>query len=113
MAEELIPIVVVSVFFWCIAYVTKTLSDNRVKRELVNVKADSETIDYLMLRSPPSERESSLKWGLVIVALGVAFGLIHLLRLDGDEAMTYAILFVFGGGALLGHYALKSGEDAA
>lgn len=110
MAEELIPIVVVSVFFWCIAFVTRTLSDNRVKRELINMKAEPEVIEQLTLRKPPADHESSLKWGLVIAALGVAFATIHVLRLDGDEAMTYALLFMFGGGALLAHYVLKSRE---
>ena len=110
--EELIPIVVVSVFFGSIAYVTRVISDNRVKRELINIKADKDTIDYLLLQAPAENNESSLKWGMVTVALGAALAVIHVMGLDGDEAMTYGLLFIFGGAALLGHYALKSGSGS-
>ena len=113
MAEELIPIVLFISFFGSIAFITRVVSDNRVKRELVNMKADRETIEYLLSQAPASQHESSLKWGIVTVAVGAAFGLIHLLNLDGNDAMTYAIMFVFGGGGLLVHYALKSGSDSA
>lgn len=108
MAEEMIPIVVCSAFFWCIAYITRVISDNRIKRELIKMKADSQTIDYLMLRSPAEGHEGSLKWGMVIVALGIAFAVIELVGLDGDDPFTWGVLFIFGGGALLSHYALKS-----
>ena len=109
---EMIPIVVVSVFFGCIAYVTRVLSDNRVKRELVNAGADKETIDFLLLQAPVDRNEASLKWGIVGVALGAALAIIHVMGLDGDEPMTYALLFIFGGGGLLGHYALKAGSES-
>ncbi len=111
MAEELMAIIVVGVFFGTIAFITKVLSDNRVKRELINMKADKDTIDYLMLQVPAQSNESSLKWGGVTVALGGALAVIHLLGLDGDDPMTFALLFLFGGGGLLGHYALKAGAE--
>jgi hypothetical protein len=111
MAEELIPIVLFITFFGSIAFITRVISDNRVKRELVSMKADKDTIDYLLLQAPVQQHESSLKWGIVTVALGLAFALIHVLDFDGNDPMTYAIMFIFGGGGLLGHYVLKAGTD--
>lgn len=112
MAEELIPIVLFITFFGSIAFITRVISDNRVKRELVNMKADRETIDYLMLQSPLPNRDGSLKWGIVSVAAGLAFALIHYMGLDGEDAMTYALLFVFAGGGLLVHYFISSVLDS-
>jgi len=108
--EALIPIIATIAMFGSIAYITKVLSDNRVKRELISMKADRETIDYLLLQAPAPTTDSSLKWGMVIVAIGAGLGLIHLLGLDGEDPMTWAIVFIFGGAGLLGHYAMASGK---
>ena len=113
MAEELIPIVLFITFFGSISFITRVVSDNRVKRELISMKTDKESIEYLLSQAPASQHESSLKWGIVTVALGIAFALIHLLGLDGEDPMTYAIMFIFGGGGLLGHYAFKAGTDTS
>ena len=111
MPGELVPIIIAS-FFAAIAYISLVLSDNRVKRELINMKADKETIDHLLLQAPAQNNEGSFKWGLVAVALGSSLAMIHVLDLGQGEPMTYALLFIFGGAGLLGHYALKAGEDS-
>lgn len=108
MNDEIVAITFLIAFFGSIAFITRVISDNRVKRELVNMRTDRDTIEYLLSQAPASQHESSFKWGLVAVALGAAFGLIHLLDLDGNDAMTYAIMFVAGGGGLLVHYAMKA-----
>jgi hypothetical protein len=107
MPGELIPIIIVPAFFAVIFLITKTLSDNRVKRELINMRADKETIDYLTLQSPSDSGESSLKWGIVAAALGAGLALVQVLGLSGEEPLTYGLMFIFGGGGLLAHYALK------
>ncbi len=108
MPEELIPIIIVPFLLGTIGFITKVLSDNRVKRELISMKADGDTIQQLILAAPAMNRESSLKWGIVSVALGAGLAMIQILGLDGEEPMTYALMFIFGGAGLLGHYALKS-----
>ena len=108
MLEDLIPMTLFVTLFGMIGYVTRVISDNRVKRELVSMNADKETIDYLFLRAPEQSYENNLKWGIVIVAIGVAFGLMEVLGLNAEQPMTYALLFVFSGGGLLGFYALKA-----
>ena len=111
MFGELIPIVLFIMFFGVIGYITRVISDNRVRRELVSLNADKETIDYLFLRARSENPDGSLKWGIVSVALGAALALIQLLGLAEDQPMTYALLFIFGGSGLLGFYALKTTQD--
>lgn len=112
MPEELIPIVIVPFFLGTIAFIIKVLSDNRVKRELINMRADKETIDYLILQAPAQNKESSLKWGMVSIALGISFAVIQVFGLDGEQPMTYAVVFIFGGAGLFGYYLLKTLQEA-
>lgn len=115
MAGELIPILIVLGFFLMIAFVTRTLSDNRVRRELLQTNADAATIENLFLRSRSENPDNSLKWGIVSVSIGISLVLIELLKLAADEPMAYGLVFIFGGGGLLVFYAIKMlrGEQGA
>lgn len=107
MAGELIPILIVLGFFLMIGFVTRTLSDNRVRRELLQTNADAATIENLFLRSRSENPDNSLKWGIVGVSIGISLVLIELLKLSADEPMAYGLVFIFGGGGLLVFYAIK------
>ena len=51
---------------------------------------------------------SSLKWGLVLVLVGVAFGLIDWLNLNQDDPATFGIVIAAAGLGMLGFHALAS-----
>ena len=107
MSEEILGMVFFVTFFGMISFITRTLSDNRVRREVLKVEAaNSEFVDALM-REGGRDPEANLKWGLVIVALGGALMLIHFLGLDGDQPLTWGLLALFAGGALIGFYAIS------
>lgn len=114
MPGELIPIIIVPGFFILIAFISKLISDNRVRRELINSNADTTTIENLFLRARSENPDGSLKWGIVAVAIGISLILIETFNLSGDQAMTYGIVFIFGGAGLLGFYMIKKlkGEEA-
>ncbi len=114
MPGELIPIIIVPGFFILIGFITKLISDNRVRRELIKSNADTATIENLFLRARSENPDGSLKWGVVSVAIGIAMILIEFIDLAGDQPMTYGIVFIFGGAALLGFYKIKMlrGEEA-
>ena len=115
MAGELVPILILLGFFLMIGFVTRTLSDNRVRRELVQINADAETIENLFLRSRSENPEHSMKWGIVSVSIGLSLVLIELMRLSADQPMAYGLVFIFGGGGLLVFYLIKMlrGEEVA
>lgn len=114
MPGELIPIIIVPCLFILIGFITKLLSDNRVRRELIKSNADTTTIENLFLRARSENPDGSLKWGIVSVAIGLSLVLIEIIDLSGDQAMTYGIVFIFGGVGLLGFYIIKMlrGEEA-
>lgn len=106
MHGELVPIIIVPALFFMIAYIFATISNNRLRRLLITNQVSSDVVDKLILGKPEPDLESALKYGLVGVFIGISFIIIEMLRLDGGDAMTYGILFLFTGGGLLSYYAL-------
>ena len=107
MHGELVPIVIVPAFFFMIAFIFATLSNNSVKRLVVSSQVSEALADKLLIQKPLPDTEGALKYGLVSVFLGISFILIQVLRLDAGDAMTYGILFLFCGGGLLSYYTLS------
>ena len=113
MSEEILGMVFFVSFFGMISYITRVLSDNRVRREVLKVDANSDYIRALMADGGRTDPKSSLKWGMVTIALGGALALIHVLGLDGDQALTWGLLALFGGGALIGFYLIADKDESA
>ncbi|MFP6807164.1 MAG: DUF6249 domain-containing protein [Pseudomonadales bacterium] len=114
MPGELVPLIIVPAFFFMIAYIARLISDNRVRRELINSNADTSTIENLLLKARSENPDASLKWGIVSLAIGLALVLIEVMDLSTDQALTYGITFIFGGAGLLCFYMIKirRGEEA-
>lgn len=106
MTEELVPIIIVPAFFFAIVYTIKVISDNRLKRLLISQNMSTDMVDKLFLQQPLPDTHSALKWGLVISSIGVAFCILQLLNFAPDEPISYGIVFLCGGAALLVYYAL-------
>jgi hypothetical protein len=104
MPGELIPIVIVPAFLWMIAYIIRVVSDNGMRKHLLNKDASAEVIDKVFLQGRSPDIATDLKWGIVAVAIGLAFAVISLTGLSSDEPMTYATVFVFAGAGLLTFY---------
>jgi hypothetical protein len=71
--ETLIPISL----FICIAYAIKVVVDARVRRQMVASGGSEELVNSVLRDEELRRRHSSLRWGIVLLALGVGFGLIQ------------------------------------
>ncbi len=100
----LVPIVL----FIVIGYVIKVLSDNRVRRILIEKGEISENTKYLFADKFAYAVPSSLKWGMVLIAVGLAFVISQIFPFMDDDASLMALLFIFGGGALVAYYFVGS-----
>jgi len=107
MPGELVPIIVVPAFFWMIAYMTRVISDNLMRKHLVKNQISAELVDKIFLQNRAADIDANLKWGMIGVAIGLAFAVVSLTSLRADEPMTYAAMFIFAGAGLLGFYAIK------
>ena len=104
-ADFMIPIAL----FGIIGYIVKVVSDNRIRRMLIEKGEVNENIQYLFADKLSRNVPSSLKWGMVLIAVGVAFILGQILDFGMDEeTATIAMMFIFGGAALVVYYFLGS-----
>jgi hypothetical protein len=96
----LIPIV----FFLSIVAIIKIVMDARVRRRLTETHASEDLVRGLLQADEQNRRLSALKWGLVLVLMGLAFGLIDALGLNPDDPATYGLLMGAAGIGLLGYH---------
>lgn len=97
---------IVAIVFGSLVFVIKTLSDNRMRRYLVQQGQVNENLQYLYQDRLAYSVPTALKWGMVLLAIGLAVmvgeivgGFAHL-----DEHVFFALMFIFGGGALIAYY---------
>ncbi|MFB6247734.1 MAG: DUF6249 domain-containing protein [Salinibacter sp.] len=108
-AEFLVPLG----FFAMVAYIVKLISDNRLRRKVLNSPASEEMAEALLKqqRSGPQTR-SALKWGLIFVALGVGVLFVNLLAIGFESPLAYALLLLATGAALLGYYTIERDAES-
>jgi len=112
----MIEIAVPIVFFIVIAVIIKMLSDNKTKRILIEKGMLDENVKYLYADRYDSNVPSSLKWGMVFTAIGLAVIIGKILDnyFQDTDQITIALMFVFGGLAMIVYYfiAKKMSEKA-
>lgn len=99
-------------FFALVAYISKLISDTRLRRKAIEAGLSQEKAASLYQSGwdEPSTR-SALKWGLVIIALGLGLLMVDLFAIDFESPFAYAVLLVATGIALLGYYLIERDED--
>jgi hypothetical protein len=109
-AEFLVPLG----FFAMVAYIVKLISDNRLRRKVLNSPASEEMAEALLKqqRTGPQTR-SALKWGLIFVALGVGVLFVNVLAIGFESPLAYALLLLATGAALLGYYTIERENEPA
>jgi len=94
----LIPIVL----FICITYAIKIVVDARVRSRMIGAGGSEELVNSIMRDEEQRRRHSSLRWGIVLVSVGVGFGLIQWF---GWHDVTPGMVAVLAGATGLGNLA--------
>jgi hypothetical protein len=102
---EMLPLIVMMVV---IPFIVKMLSDNRTRRKLIEKGLVDEKVKYLFMDKPKEYVSSSLKWGMVLIAIGLAVFVGQMVPKELVEEVTIGAMFVFGGIALVIYYAIAS-----
>lgn len=95
-----------------VAYIVKLISDNRLRRKVLNSAASEGMAEALLKeqRSGPQTR-SALKWGLIFVSLGVGVLFVNVLAIGFESPLAYALLLLATGAALLGYYTIEHDNE--
>jgi hypothetical protein len=96
MKQLFVPVIL----FLCAAYCFKVLVDAAMSYRLVRMGSSVDTVQCVFESLAAQRRSGSLRWGLVLVALGVSLGLIQLLGWRDFSPGTLALLLA---GTGLGH----------
>ena len=102
--EWLIPIVL----FVCIVVAIHIIMDGRVRRRIAESGASEDLVRTMLAADERNRAVSSLKWGMVLVLVGIAFGLIDLLNLRQDDPATFGIVIAAAGLGMLGFHMLAA-----
>ncbi|MEO8999243.1 MAG: DUF6249 domain-containing protein [Rhodanobacter sp.] len=94
--EILIPITL----FICIAYAIKVVVDARVRQRMVNAGSSTELVNSVLRDEELRRRHSSLRWGIVLLSVGLGFGLIQWF---GWQEVTPGLVAVLAGATGLGN----------
>jgi hypothetical protein len=110
--EDFYPFLGMTLFFGVLAYIVKIISDNRIRRRLIESGQLDEKIKYLYFRESKSLSEpfNSVRWGLVLIALGLAVLIGQLFPPGDKEQMTVSAMFIMAGLAFLVYYFLAKRE---
>lgn len=100
----LVPIVL----FICITFAIKIIMDGRVRQRLAQSGASEDLVRTMLAADEQNRKVSSLKWGLVLVLIGIAFGIIDVSNLDARDPATFGIVIGFAGLGMLGFHGLAN-----
>ena len=104
MPPELLPIVIFPSLFAAVAYIVKVISDNKTRRQLLCSGASQEVVDALFLKTPAPDYEIARRNGYVGIGVGLAFCIIWLAKLGPGDAISYGLLAIGFGAALIIYY---------
>ena len=102
---EMLPLIAM---FIIVPIIIKQLTENKTRRQLIEKGLVDEKIKYLFPDKPKDYVSSSLKWGMVLIAVGLAVFAGQMVSPDLKEEVTIGCMFTFGGLALVFYYAIAS-----
>ncbi len=94
-------------FFIVAAWVVKIILDHKTRQKLIDKGLMDENIKFLYSDKLARNGHSSLKWGMVSVAVGVAV-IIGMYAPDDDGKLTVGAMFTLAGLALIIYYFIAS-----
>ena len=99
--ESFIPIVL----FICILLAIRSVVEARTRRQMVQSHGSEEMLRALIEGEEARRREASLRWGVILLALAIGFGLIEALPWQEPSPGLFAILLAAAGlGNLAAYY---------
>ena len=103
MSGEMVPIIIVPVIFFSFVAIVKIISDNSLRRKIIDKGVVDENIKYLSNVGYGGRPLNSIKWGMALVGIGLAFMVPAIFGRIEDETMV-GLMFIFAGLAFLIYY---------
>ena len=106
MGEQLMSVLIVGIIFFSIVAFAKILSEDKIRHKLIDKGMLDENVKFLYANQMEYHVPSALKWGMVLIGVGLAFLIGQLMPSDISGEVTVGSMFVLAGVGLLVYYAI-------
>ncbi|MBN2398848.1 MAG: hypothetical protein JXI33_00745 [Candidatus Aminicenantes bacterium] len=113
--EEMVPALVLTVIGYFVLELVKVVSENRIRAKLIEKGMVDEKIKLLFQPRLLNDSASSLKWGLVLIGVGLAFLFAFAIQswvpagIRGE--ITAGAVFSMAGLAMIIYYAIARSQE--
>ena len=94
--------------FLAVVMAIKIIVEARLRGRLADSNASQDLVKSMLVADEQARRLSALKWGLVLTLVGLAFGLISGLNLDGQDPGTWGLLIGAAGVGMLAYHVIAN-----
>lgn len=113
--EDFVPVFVLTVIGYFVLALVKVVSENRIRAKLIEKGLVDEKIKALFEPQQVMESASSLKWGLVMIAVGLAFMFAFAIQAWVPQGIrgeiTAGAVFSMAGLAMIIYYAIARSKE--
>jgi hypothetical protein len=93
--------------FICITYAIKVVVDARTRSRMIGAGGSEELVSSILRDEEQRRRHSSLRWGIVLLSVGVGFGLIQWFGWQDVTPGMIAVLAAATGAGNLAFFAIS------
>ncbi len=93
-----------AIVFGAFVLMFKIVADYLTRKRLIEKGLVDEKVKYLYRGSAEAQALSNLKWGIVLIGIGVAAVLSYWFPRDVSEEGTIGLMFIFAGIGFLAYY---------
>jgi len=102
---EVAPLII---FFGVVAFIVKIILEHQTRKKLIEKGMLDENVKYLYADRPEDRILPSLKWGMILIGVGIAFFIGQLVPPELAEEITIGGMFLFAGLGLILYYAIAN-----
>jgi hypothetical protein len=115
MIANLAPVFILGVIGFFILELVKVVSESRLRNKLVDKGMVDEKVKLLLESRPLAQFDSSLKWGIVLIAVGLAFlfayGIYNWVPSAVREEITAGAVFFMAGLGMVVYYFIARAQE--
>jgi hypothetical protein len=115
MIENMVPVLVLGVIGYFVLELVKVVAENRLRHKLVEKGLVDEKARLLLESLPSAQSEGALKWGIVLIGVGLAFlfafGIQRWVPAAIHEEITAGAVFFMAGLGMIVYYFIASARE--
>lgn len=108
MSGELTGVVIVGTVFFSLVQIVRIITESRLRQKLIDKGDIDDNVKQLFSKVQTQNVPSSLKWGMVLIAVGAAIWVAQLFPYSFQDEAIVSTMLIMGGLALIVYYFIAS-----